>query len=229
MNIKLIPVGNGSKFAFPALPEKIQGKEASKYQIFDIISQGTVKVPKGTDVTEITWDGVFFGAAKKNEPIVQKNYWKDPIECVNILNSFKNNGTVLNLIVTETWINLDVTISSFQPRAIGAFGNIEYSITFAQYKELKIYDASELKVATFSGTTRARSGGTSESSGGGQYTVASGDTLSRIAQSKCGGAGKWTALYNANSGTIEAAAKSHGRANSDHGHWIYPGTVLQLV
>ena len=88
MNIKLIPVGNGSKFTFPALPEKIRGKEAAKYQIFDIISQGTVKVPQGTDVTEITWDGVFFGPSKKNEPIVQKNHWRDPIECVNILNDF---------------------------------------------------------------------------------------------------------------------------------------------
>lgn len=228
MNIKLIPVGNGSKFTFPALPEKIRGKEAAKYQIFDIISQGTVKVPQGTDVTEITWDGVFFGPSKKNEPIVQKNHWRDPIECVNILNDFKNNGTVLNLIVTETWINLDVTISSFQPTAIGAFGNIEYTITFVQHKDLKIYDTTELKAVTYNGPTRARSGGSS-GGGGGTYTVVGGDTLSRIAQSKCGGASKWTALYDANASTIEAAAKAHGKPNSDHGHWIYPGTVLQLV
>ena len=26
----------------------------------------------------------------------------------------------------------------------------------------------------------------------------------------------------------EAAAKKHGRRNSDNGHWIYPGTVLTL-
>lgn len=30
MNIKLIPVGKGSKFTFPALPEKVQGKYAAK-------------------------------------------------------------------------------------------------------------------------------------------------------------------------------------------------------
>ena len=40
------------------------------------------------------------------------------------------NETVLTLIVTETWINVDVTISSFQPRPVGAYGNVEYSITF---------------------------------------------------------------------------------------------------
>ena len=88
MDIKLIPVGKGSKFTFPALPEKVQGKYAAKYQSFDIISLGTVKVPKGTDVSEFSWDGVFFGPSKKNEAIVKKNAWQSPNECVKILNDF---------------------------------------------------------------------------------------------------------------------------------------------
>ena len=45
MDIKLIPVGNGQQFTFPALPEKIQGQYRAMYQGFDIISQGAVKVP----------------------------------------------------------------------------------------------------------------------------------------------------------------------------------------
>ena len=59
------------------------------------------------------------------------------------------NETVLTLIVTETWINVDVTISSFQPRPVGAYGNVEYSITFVQKKPLKIYSTNELKIAAF--------------------------------------------------------------------------------
>ena len=132
MDIKLIPVGSGAKFTFPALPEKIQGKYGAKYQSFDIISQGTVKIPKGTAVSEFSWDGVFFVKSKKMEPIVRQNSWKEPKECVKILNNFIKNETVLNLIVTGTWINIDVTISSFQARPIGAYGNVEYSITFVQ-------------------------------------------------------------------------------------------------
>ena len=149
MNIKLIPVGKGSKFTFPALPEKVQGKYAAKYQSFDIISLGTVKVPKGTDVSEFSWDGVFFGPSKKNEAIVKKNAWQSPNECVKILNDFMMNETVLTLIVTETWINVDVTISSFQPKPVGAYGNVEYSITFVQKKPLKIYSTNELKITAF--------------------------------------------------------------------------------
>lgn len=227
MNIKLIPVGNGSKFTFPALPEKIQGKYGAKYQSFDIISQGTVKIPKGTDVAEFTWNGVFFGKSKKREAIVKKNHWKEPNECVKILNDFMKNETVLNLIVTETWINMDVTISSFQPRPTGAYGNVEYSITFVQKKPLKMYTTNELKIAKFVEKTKPRndSGG---SSGGSTYTVVSGDTLWGIAAKKLGSGSKWTSIYDANASTIEEEAKKHGKASSDHGHWIWPGEVLTI-
>lgn len=226
MDIRLIPVGSGSKFTFPALPEKVQAKYGTKYQSFDIISQGAVKIPKGMDVSDFTWDGTFFGKSKKGEAIVRKNSWKEPNECVKILNDFMANETVLNLIVTETWINVDVTISSFQPRPVGAFGNVEYSITFALKKPLHIYTTNELKIAAFVKQTKPRNdtGG----SAGGSYTVVSGDTLWGIAAKKLGSGAKWTSIYDANQGTIEAEAKKHGKASSDHGHWIWPGEVLAI-
>ena len=228
MNIKLIPVGSGSKFTFPALPEKVQGKYGAKYQSFDIISQGTVKVPKGTDVAEFTWDGVFFGESKRNEPIVKKNSWKEPNDCVKILNDFMKNETVLNLNVTETWINVDDTMSSFQPRPTGAYGNVEYSITFVQKKPLQIYTTNELQIAKFVKKTKPRNDSGDSSGGGSSYTVVSGDTLWGIAAKKLGSGSKWTSIYDANASTIEAEAKKHGKASSDHGHWIWPGEVLTI-
>lgn len=228
MDIKLIPVGNGSKFTFPALPGKVQGKYGAKYQSFDIISQGTVKVPKGTDVAEFTWDGVFWGESKRNEPIVKKNSWKEPNECVKILSNFMKNETVLNLIVTETWINVDVTISSFQPRPIGAYGNVEYSITFVQKKPLQIYTTDELKIAKFVKKIKPRNDSGGSSGGDSTYTVVSGDTLWRIASKKLGSGSKWTQIYDANADTIEAEAKKHGKSSSDHGHWIWAGEVLTI-
>ena len=228
MDIKLIPLGNGAVFTFPALPESIQGKYAAKYQSFDIISQGTVKVPKGTDVAEFTWDGVFFGESKKREPIVRTNHWQNPHSCVKILNDFMKSETVLNLIVTETWINADVTISSFQPKAIGAYGNIEYSISFVQKKPLSIYTTNELNITMLAKKTKPRNDSGGTSSGGSTYTVVSGDTLWGIAAKKLGSGTKWTAIYDANQSTIEATAQAHGKSNSDHGHWIWPGEVLTI-
>lgn len=226
MDIKLIP-GSGSKFVFPALPEKVTGKQATKYQSFDIISQGTVKVPRGTDVTEITWEGEFFGPQFKKSAVVKKNHWQDPVQCVNILTQFMKDETVLNLIVTETWINLDVTISSFQPVAYGAFGNIKYSITFVQKKPLEIYTTNELKIAEFVKKVKPRLEPEPKPSGS-SYTVVSGDTLWGIASKKLGSGAKWTQIYDANKDTIEAEAKKHGKSSSDHGHWIWPGEVLTI-
>jgi nucleoid-associated protein YgaU len=60
------------------------------------------------------------------------------------------------------------------------------------------------------------------------YTIVSGDTLWGIASRTYGDGGRWTDVYNANAGVIEDAARSHGKASSDNGHWIYPGTTLVL-
>lgn len=228
MVIKLIPAGSrGGKFTFPSLPESIQVKYGAKYQSFDILSQGTVKVPKGTEVSEFTWNGVFFGESKKEEPIVKKKHWKSPRACVNILNEFMMSGKVLNLIVTKTWINEDVTISSFQPKAVGAYGNIEYSITFVQKKQLKVYTTNELKVASFVKKTRERTD-TAVQTSGSTYEVRYGDTLYKIAQSELGSSEKWVSIYDLNADVIEQTAKAHGFSSSDHGHWIFPGEILTL-
>lgn len=229
MDIRLIPVGDGSTFTFPSLPEKLQAKYGAKYQSFDIISQGVVKAPKGTDVAEFSWDGVFFGESKKGEPIVRQGSWKAPNECVKVLNDFMQNETVLTLIVTETWINVDVTISSFQPRLAGAYGNVEYSITFVQKKPLRIYTVDELRVSDPVKKVKARNGSSGPAQNqSGRYTVVSGDTLWGIAARKLGDGGRWTAIYNANSDLIEAEARKRGKAGSDRGHWIWPGEVLEL-
>ncbi len=227
MDIVLMPVGKtGASFFFPALPEKIKGKQAAKYQSFEILSKGTVKVPKGTEVNEISWEGEFFGESKQNETIVQKHAWRKPIECVYLLNDFIQKETVLNLIVTETWINLDVTIASFQPSAYGAYGNIQYSISFVEKKSLELYTTNELQGDAFVENILPRDSFVEKS--GGTYLVVSGDTLWGIASKKLGDGSKWTSLYEVNQETIEAAAQSRGKYSSDHGHWIYPGTTLVI-
>lgn len=58
------------------------------------------------------------------------------------------------------------------------------------------------------------------------YKVVSGDTLWKISTQFLGSGAKYMQIYNANSGTIEGAAKSHGKSSSGNGHWIYPGTTL---
>lgn len=141
------------------------------------------------------------------------------------MREWQEKGTVLNLLVTETWINMDVTIDSFTPDPFGAYGDVSYGIKFSQAKDLKIYTTNELKIAAFVKKTVPRN---DNSNKGSSYTIVSGDTLWGIASRKLGSGTKWTKIYDANASTIEAAAKKHGKSSSDHGHWIWPGTTLSI-
>jgi len=231
MDIKLQPVNSsdGSAFYFASLPEKITWSGDTKMQSFDIISLGTVKVPKGVSPQEVSWTGEFFGSQKKNESgIVKSKYWQEPTKCMTQLKTWRDSGVVLNLVISGTGINLDVTISSIEAEAYGAFGNIKYTIELLQKRELKIYTTTELNIATYVKKTKKRTTTKKTSSSGTKYTIVSGDTLWGIAKKKLGSGTKWTKIYSANKSTIEAAAKKHGRSSSSKGHWIYPGTVLTI-
>lgn len=228
MKISLKPA-RGEGFVFSVMPEQIRGRDSARYQSYDIISKGEVKVPKGTAVSEISWDGEFFGKTKKNEALVKTKYWKPPNSCVKKLKTWMRNKTELTLIVSGTWINVDVTIASFETVPYGAFGNVKYSITFCVSKDLKIHTTQEEKIGRKKKTKpRARKKADSSNGSGGStgcYVVKKGDTLIGIANKKgC----KWQALYNKNKTVIERVAKKRGMGSSDHGHWIFPGTKLTI-
>ena len=227
MDVILTEVENGkSKFIFPSLPEEVKGTNRTNYQSYDILSCGEVKIPKGMKLTEVSFDGIFFGEAKKNESIVKQ--WVKPTECEKILKYWQEKGTVLRLMVTETNINIDVTISRFECTDYGGYGNKKYSVEFVQYRSLKVYTTDELKIVKFVKKTVTRPAAAAPSNKG-SYTVKQGNTLWSIARKFYGGSGTaWTKIYNANKSVIESTAKKHGYANSDNGHWIFPGTVLVI-
>lgn len=214
---------SSSRFRFPSLPESIKVTNSASCQSYDILGKGVVKVPRGMENGSITWNAVFFGRAKRNESIIRK--WTAPSECKKILNNWMENGTVLNLLVTETNINFDVTINSFEYTECGAYGNAEYSISFSIYKELKIYTTEELKLSSEERKTKARPAPEPPKT----YTVVKGDNLWKIARRFYGGSGSsWRKIYDANKEVIESTARRYGKASSDNGHWIYPGETFTI-
>ena len=66
MKITLKPA-KGSRFVFSVLPEEIRGRGSARYQGFDIISKGAVKVPRGTEIQKERGTGAdsTLAAAKK--------------------------------------------------------------------------------------------------------------------------------------------------------------------
>ena len=55
-----------------------------------------------------------------------------------------------------------------------------------------------------------------------------GDTLWTIAERFLGSPLRYAEIYDLNKDVIEAEAQSRGKKDSSNGHWIFPGTVLQI-
>lgn len=217
-----LTTAEGNRFIFSLLPEKLNVKYAAKYQSFDIISEGSIDVPRGSDVAEISWECEFFGGSKRNLAGVDSVNWKEPDACVQTLRNWLDAGTELTLIVSGTWINIDVTIASFEATPHGGYGDVSYSVTFKKVRPLKIYTAKELKIGKKK-KTKART--KKKSSSKKKYVLKKGDTLNKVAlKNKI----TWIDLYNGNRSVIESAARKHGFSDSNRGSRIFAGTKLTI-
>ena len=215
-----LTTAEGNRFVFSLLPEKLVVKYTANYQGFDIISMGNVDIPRGSDVTEISWDSEFFGKSKKGLAGVDAANWREPDACVKILIDWLDAGTELTLIVSGTWINVDVTIASFEVTPHGGYGDVSYSITFKKTRALNIYTTKELKIGK---KKKAKPRAKKKSNKKKKHPIKKGDTLQKIA-TKSGVS--WIYIYAMNKITIECAAKKQGFPDSDRGSRLFAGTTL---
>ena len=199
-------------FTFPSLPERIGISGGAVYQTYSLLA-GRASIPGGKDIKSVKWSGTFFGRKRRRTVLVQQ--WEEPAECIRFLEDAMKSGKTLNLIVDEAPINLDVTISTLSYEAVGAYGDIEYTIELEEASALKVYTVSEKNIQPLAKTVETRP----ETPTSQAYTVVSGDNLWKIARRFYGGSGSdWKKIYDANAVIIEEVAKQHGKPSSDNGH-----------
>lgn len=214
------------KMYFPVVPEKINYGTAAYFQEYTIINKGVVKIPSGTDVTNISWECFFPGTQIQampfvnNAKITKKNSSKKktPTEMHKQLESWKDSGAKLKLNITGTPFSFDVYIDTYEVTAQDAYGSLYYKIEFVKAIAITVGTTEKKKTTTRSSKTTTQK----------KYTVKSGDCLWSIAKKFYGSGTQWKKIYNANKSKIEAAAKKHGKKSSNNGWWIYPGTVLSI-
>ena len=206
----------------PWLPEEIEYKSGGVTMAsYDIMNQGEVAVAVGTGLSGFSWEGIFPGD-NRTDCSMQRGTWNDPKYYHNILEDWRKNGTPLHLMVTGYPINKDVLLEDYEGKATGGFGDWEYELRFLEDRDLTV-KATKVKN---SGNKRSAKKTTS-------YTVKKGDTLWAISQRFLGAGSKWETIYNANKAIIESTAKRRWKAaginrDSQHGHWIFPGTKLTI-
>ena len=211
----------GREIRIPWLPDRVSCKSNGTRMInFEILDEGEVEVPSGTNLTTFLWESYFPGEGRKDLPFLRGS-WTNPKKLQTILSEWKANGTPLRIIMTGTPINHDVYLYDYNADYESGYGDYKYDVVFKQRKRIKVISA---KSATTSKAPAASSGG----SGGKTHTVKIKDTLWALARKYYGDGSKYGTIYNANKAIIEQTAKKYGKSSSNGGHWIYPGTVLQI-
>lgn len=142
----------------------------------------------------------------------------DPGQYISMLEEWKTSKAVVRLIITDMKINLAMLIDELDYSMKEGDDDIYYTISLSEYRTLNVPSVHTAGV-------RSRPGPVS---GSRTHTVVRGDTLWGISKQYYGAGAQYPKIYGANSGTIEATAKKHGRASSDNGHWIYPGDVFAI-
>ncbi len=219
MDVYITEKESGTRIALSMLPEKTKRKASTKFQSYDIINVGEVKVPRGTKLLTFSWDGIFPGAGRKNYSFVKSHFWMEPKELEGIFERWRKNGTTLILMVTETFINHEVCVSDFTATNSGGAGDVSYSVTFTEAKEIKVYTTSELnikpsaKTNETSSATRPAPAAASATT----YTVKSGDSLWAIAKQYLGDGSRYNEIYELNKDTI-----------GSNPNLIYPGQTFTL-
>lgn len=232
MRITLVPTDKSSEgFVFPVLPEEIQGTADTHYHTYTVISKGNVLVPRGLETNEFSWTGYFFGEAQKNLPFIDQEAWKSPVVCVDILRKWMNDNTILNLVISDTWINQDVSIASFNPVAYGGFGNVRYEITLKVYKNLEIYTTEDMGIGNGNRTGEkiTVNGRTPHLDYSGKtWEIKEGETLWTIAIYVYGDGSLWEDIWKKNKKILNKAAKKAGYKNANNGARLIPGTTITI-
>lgn len=218
MDVFITELSTKRKLQLPSLPEKIKLSASTQYASYDILDLGEVRLPNGTAPKEASWDGVFYGAERKDDANLIR-CWSDPLTVCTLLESWRVSGAALKLVIAGSPINIDVTISQFEYELYGGFGDYAYAISFIE---------SDSSTVTVDKAKKSTNRPSTPSTTTKTYTIVSGDRLWNLAQKDYGSGAQYTKIYNANKSIIESTAKRHGHKSSNNGYWIFPGTVLTI-
>ncbi|MDR3345174.1 MAG: LysM peptidoglycan-binding domain-containing protein [Oscillospiraceae bacterium] len=206
---------NGEKdnLRLPIVSSKFQVSGASKNSSLTVLGLGELTIPQPSPAQSVSFSGFF--PAHKPPTISWTGTWPSPKKLVTKIKKWKDDGTRVHLIVTNSWINLTGYVDTFacDEGAFGA-GDIGYSFSL---KASPLVTVRKITVkngkAQLPGNSKSRSGSRTIP---GTYTVIKGDSLYLIAKKLLGDGAKWKLIYNANKAKIKDP------------HWIYPGQVFVI-
>lgn len=221
--VYITELDTGTRIALPLPPEAVKCKAESKFITYNIINIGEVKLPDGEKLTKFSWSGRLPGESMKHMRIVSSADWRSPKEIQSIFSIWRSGKKKLRLLITGTTINHDVYLESYSVDN-SKLDTVEYSISFAVAKDIKVYTTKELNIDESEQqpvqTTNDRAASAEAASETPQkttYTVKSGDSLWAIAKKLLGSGSRYTEIYELNKSII-----------GSNPNLIYPGQTFTI-
>ena len=208
MDLYITEKDTGARLPFAHLPHELKARNSSGFIPYSFIKVGEAKIPGGLKLSTYSWTGTFYG---KSIPYAKPHLYQPPKDMVAQIEQWRRNHTELILMLTETPINADVYLQSFDYTPTGGVGNIDYSIEFIEARSVTVNTAQEaattssaLSSNTASGTRPATAvtDTTVASEQTRTYTVKQGDSLWNIAKRFLGKGSRYTEIYEMNQSVI---------------------------
>lgn len=145
-----------------------------------------------------------FFPAEYNPSYCEYSGFPSPQEIVQMLEGWRDKKKPLRLVVTGTPINYPVTLRNFscEYEKAGAMGDIYYTLEFKEYRDQEYREAVDISAVPTASEVKAAQRppivNKPETNGAKEYTVKSGDSLSKVFGAK------WRDVYEANKATIGA-------------------------
>ena len=202
-------------FEFPVLPEEVEIKESGNNKSHILQNIGEITVINRIKAPTLKLESFF---PINNGPYVTSKYLLKPNEYIEKIKRWRDTGKPVRLVITGTSVDLSwaCTIEEFSYKEkAGAVGDIEYTISFKEYRWFKV---KKVEIVSDSKTSQPAIAKMEqrpvEKEIPKTYTVQTGDTLCSISKKCLGDSGKYKEI-----------AKKNNIANPS---LIYPGQVLQL-
>lgn len=192
-----------NNISIPVLPSEYQVQSSQNNQSENIIGIGEISLKGKRNLMTISFSSFF--PLRRNSSYCRRGSILKPLQYVDAIERMKQTGTV-KLVITGSPIRMDCTIESFEWGENDGTGDIFYTISFKEYRNIGASKSSVVQDGLLESAPSAdglnkESARTEPKVSTQEYIVKKGDTLTSIAK-RLTGSSYWKPIYNANRAVI---------------------------
>ena len=187
---------NGGSFVFPVTPSGFDNSLEVENTSVTINGLGEMNLKGKKKLQVLSWS-CFFPRNWEEWMQVSESELKDATEYVNILKNILEKNETVTVNISD-FTSLPCTLESFPRKQDDGTGDIKYSVTFKEFRDV---DTDDAKTQTAKRPTKTV---TSH-----MYKWKNGDTWKKVAKKETGSANNWQKIKKANKSTINKAIKNY--------------------